>query len=188
MNRDYHDAVIDQLLREILGGDRPRDMTARVLAQARLMDRFRRRNWWLSGLAAAAVVALAACLTMYWPHEYPAFQAEGVAVQVGARLERGAELVSSESDGGTVKLGGYVDIAMAPQTTLRIGVIIGMLIWKSVRQNPAPSLAAASGISFGIAVRPASMMTVENGISRQQCTRTTDAIARCGSPSHIGAA
>ena len=56
MKRDYHDALIDQLLREILGGDRPRDMTARVLAQAKIMDRFRRRNWWLSGLAAAAAV------------------------------------------------------------------------------------------------------------------------------------
>ena len=82
-----------------------------------------------------------------------------------------------------------VNVKMIPKrtATLRMGVIIGILIWKRVRQKPAPSMAAASGISFGMAERPASMITVENGISRQQCTRTTDAMARCGSPSHIGA-
>src|SRR5262245_13031259 len=83
-----------------------------------------------------------------------------------------------------------VNVKMIPKRTAteRIGAIIGMLIWKVVRQKPAPSIAAASGISFEMAERPASMITVENGIRRQQWTRMTDAIARCGSPSHIGAA
>src|SRR5262252_8035394 len=81
-----------------------------------------------------------------------------------------------------------VNVKITPKRTAteRIGVIIGRLIWKAVRQNPAPSIAAASGISFEIADRPASMITVENGMSRQQWTRMTDAIARWGSPSHIG--
>src|SRR6266436_8732539 len=47
--------------------------------------------------------------------------------------------------------------------------------------------AAASGMSLGIAVRPASNMTVENGIRRQLWTKRTEAMARRGSPSHIGA-
>jgi hypothetical protein len=121
MRQDCHDALIDQLLREILGGDRPRDMTARVLAQARIMDRFRRRNWWLGGVAAAAAITLAVCLTLYWPREYPAPQAEGMLVQDGSHLQRGVELVSSEVDGGMVRLGGYVDISVAPQTSFTIG-------------------------------------------------------------------
>jgi hypothetical protein len=70
--------------------------------------------------------------------------------------------------------------------TLMIGFIIGSVISRCVRQNPAPSTAAASGISFGIEVSPASRITVENGIIRQEWTAMTDAIARLGSPSHIG--
>src|SRR5215467_2930853 len=71
--------------------------------------------------------------------------------------------------------------------TLMMGTIMGRLIWNSVRQKPAPSMAAASGISLGIAVRPASRITVENGISSEQCTRMTEPIASVGSPSHMGA-
>src|SRR6202047_3938503 len=82
-----------------------------------------------------------------------------------------------------------VKVKIVPNSTatLMMGAIIGMLMRKRMRQNPAPSMAAASGMSLGIAVSPASMMTVENGIRRQQWTRITDAIANFGSPSHIGA-
>src|ERR1051326_2548586 len=81
-----------------------------------------------------------------------------------------------------------VNVKMVPNSTAtpRIGVIIGRLIWNVVRQNPAPSMAAASGISFGIALLPASRITVENGINRQQCTRITEVIASPSCPSHIG--
>src|SRR5258708_18741237 len=81
-----------------------------------------------------------------------------------------------------------VKVKMVPNNTatLMIGTIMGRLIWNSVRQKPAPSIEAASGISLGMAVRPASRMTVENGINRQQCTRITDPMANDGSPSHIG--
>src|SRR5579863_2843867 len=81
-----------------------------------------------------------------------------------------------------------VKVKIVPKrtTTLRMGVIIGKLTLNNVRQKPAPSMAAASGISLGMAVRPARIMTVENGIKRQQWTRITDAMASVGSPSHIG--
>lgn len=120
MSRDHYDALIDQLLRETLGGDRPRDMTARVLAQAKIMDRFRRRNWYWAGLGLAAALALAVGLTMYWPKEYPNPSAEGVYVMNGGDLQRGARLETPDGD-GSLKLGGYVEIAMAPQTALTIG-------------------------------------------------------------------
>src|SRR5256885_13820553 len=71
--------------------------------------------------------------------------------------------------------------------TLMMDLIMGILIWKSVRQKLAPSMAAASGISLGMAVWPASMITVENGMRRQQWTRITEAMASVGSPSHMGA-
>src|SRR5262249_60041021 len=81
-----------------------------------------------------------------------------------------------------------VNVKMTPNriATLRIGRIIGIVISNNVRQNPAPSTAAASGMSLGIAVSPASTMTVENGRRRQVWTRITDAMASVGSPSHIG--
>jgi len=121
MIRDPHDQLIDQLLREILGGDRPRDMTARVLAQARILDRFRRRNWLLGGLAAAAALALAVGLTMYWPHEYPGPTADQELVADGGVVDRGTRLENNEQDVRDVDLGGYVNIKMAPQSALTIG-------------------------------------------------------------------
>ena len=121
MSRDNHDLLIDQLLREVLGGDRPRDMTGRVLAQARIIDRFRRRNWWLGGSALAAAVALAVGLAMYWPHAYPEPTAQQVVVTEGGGVERGAHIETDDVDTGKVELGGYVDITMAPQTALTIG-------------------------------------------------------------------
>jgi hypothetical protein len=119
MIRDPYDALIDQLLREILGGDRPRDMTARVLAQARILDRFRRRNRWLGGLAAAAAIALAATLTLYWPHPYPAPLYDSVVVSSGVNHD--AMIQTTETEGGTIKLGGYVDISLSPDTALKLG-------------------------------------------------------------------
>ena len=76
MTRDNHDLLIDQLLRETLGGDRPRDMTARVMAHVRIMDRFRFRSWIATGSAIAAgqgvllpspvVIAATAILAADW--------------------------------------------------------------------------------------------------------------------------
>ena len=62
----------------------------------------------------------------------------------------------------------------------------GSVIVKCVRQKPLPSIAAASGMSRGIDVRPASRITVAKGSVRHVWTRMTDSIARRGSPSHIG--
>ncbi len=81
-----------------------------------------------------------------------------------------------------------VKVKTTPKSTatLMMGRIIGRVIWKCVRQNPAPSTAAASGISFGIEVRPARRITVENGIIRQAWTAMTEAMASPGWPSHMG--
>jgi hypothetical protein len=82
-----------------------------------------------------------------------------------------------------------VNVKTTPKrsATFMIGRIIGSSIAKSRRKKPAPSTSAASGMSRGIAVHPASRMTVANGSMCQACTRITESIARRGSPSHIGA-
>ena len=58
-----------------------------------------------------------------------------------------------------------VNVKMTPKSraTSTIGRIIGSVIVKCVRQKPLPSTAAASGMSRGIDVRPASRITVANG-------------------------
>ena len=122
MSRDYRDVLMDQLLREILGGDRPRDMTARVLAQAKIHDRFRRRWWASAGLALAASVVLTASLFLFWPQKYPGFIADGVTNMNGTTdLERGVLLQSDDTSGGNLQLGGYVTVHMEPQTALTLG-------------------------------------------------------------------
>jgi ferric-dicitrate binding protein FerR (iron transport regulator) len=120
MIRDHHDAIIDQLLREILGGDRPRDMTARVLAQARIIDRFRRRRWLLTGLALAASVTLIFSLFLLWPQSYPAPHAENMWVDNDSPFERGVAIAARDTQ-GSVTLGGYVQIEAKPDTKLTVG-------------------------------------------------------------------
>jgi hypothetical protein len=137
MSRDPHDLIMDQLLREILGGDRPRDMTARVLARAKIYDRTRRRWWVGSASALAACVAVAITLwALMRPHPYPSPVAEGFLVY-GNDVERGAKLeaVSNDSSvsptgnttppgrnaGGVLRLGGYVQLTAAPSTTFTLG-------------------------------------------------------------------
>ncbi|HVT82664.1 MAG TPA: FecR domain-containing protein [Phycisphaerae bacterium] len=119
MSRNHHDALIDQLLREILGNDRPRDITERVLQQAKIHDRFRRRTWVGAGAAIAACIAVAAALTVYWPRQYPAPQADGLWVSNGGEMRRGTPL-ETKDDPGSLKLGDYVDVEIAPQTKLSI--------------------------------------------------------------------
>jgi hypothetical protein len=121
MNRDDRDALMDQLLREILGNDRPRDLTARVLAQVRIYDRFRRR-WWASGvIAAAAAVVLAASLYLLWPQKYPGPEVRNVAIMNANQAQPGAMLATDDVTSGSVKLGNYVNILMQPQTALTLG-------------------------------------------------------------------
>src|SRR5207244_4210282 len=74
MNREppYLDMLLEQLLRETLGGDRSRDITERVMAQARAYDRVRRHWWVAAGSAIAALVAISISIWMFWPQSYPA--------------------------------------------------------------------------------------------------------------------
>jgi ferric-dicitrate binding protein FerR (iron transport regulator) len=121
MNRDHEDALMEQLLREMLGGDRPRDMTARVLSQARLYDRFRRRWWIAAGAAVAAGVVLAASVFQLWPRTYPGYEVHGVAITNGNEPQPGATLQTDDITSGNLRLGGYVDVIMRPQTALTLG-------------------------------------------------------------------
>jgi len=121
MSRDHQDALMDQMLRELLGGDRPRDMTARVLAQAKIYDRFRRR-WWVSAVTAvAASMALAASLYLFWPQKYPRYEATGVTLVNSNEVHRGTVLTTDEITTGNINIGDYVWSAMQPLTTLTLG-------------------------------------------------------------------
>ncbi len=121
MNRDHLDALLDQLLREILGGDRPRDMTARILARATIGDRSRRRWWIGAGAAIAACVAIATSLYFLWPRQYPAPEFTGViAVDSGQPLAHGVPLETTTQP-GEIELGGYVDVHLKPDTKFQLG-------------------------------------------------------------------
>ena len=121
MSRDHHDALIDQLLRELLGGDRPRDLTQRVLTGAAAHDRGR-RVWWISSAAGiAAAVAIAVGLWAWWPASYPGPQVIAGTVQVNTQtLEHGSR-IETDQDPASLKLGDYVDLTLAPETALTLG-------------------------------------------------------------------
>ena len=114
---------MEQMLRETLGGDRPRDMTARVLARAKAHDR-RRRSWWISaGAAMAACVAIAITLWMFRPQEYPTPISTGFAMNAD-RLEPGVHMVAVSNNsavGSTLQLGGYVQVKASPDTEFTLG-------------------------------------------------------------------
>src|SRR5262245_21004804 len=67
--------------------------------------------------------------------------------------------------------------------TVRMGSIMGMVIWKALASGPAPSMSAASWTSAGIDVSPARRMTVEKGRSRHTCTVMMATMPSVGSPS-----
>lgn len=120
MSRDHADLLIDQLLREVLGGDHPRDMTARVLARAALHDRARRTRWIFAGAAIAASLAIAMTLIFLWPRPYPEPRISGVdLVGAGVPGERGTPLETGDT-AGKVELGGYVDAVVDPHTSFTI--------------------------------------------------------------------
>lgn len=124
MSRNHHDALIDQLLREILGGDRPRDITARVLAQAKIYDRFRRRWWAGASSAIAACVTIATGLALFWPSAYPSPRVtDGIVYNANGSEEMrpGTTLVTDGENSGAINIGNYVNVVMAPDTSLTLG-------------------------------------------------------------------
>src|SRR3990170_1505717 len=78
-----------------------------------------------------------------------------------------------------------VEVKTTPNRTATVatGSSSGRLTWKSRRQNEAPSMTAASRISTGMAVSPASTITVAKGNIRQTCTMIIAMMASVGSPS-----
>ncbi len=130
MTHDHHDALIDQLLREFLGGDRPRDLTERVLTEARSFDRTRRVWWIQTGAAMAASIAVALTLWTVWPRIFPpkepfypvaVVESGKVTISSGGNTpQRGSELETS-TETAAIELGGYVDVSMLPSTDMIIG-------------------------------------------------------------------
>src|SRR3990170_1104409 len=78
-----------------------------------------------------------------------------------------------------------VEVKTTPNRTATVatGSSSGRLTWKSRRQNEAPSMTAASRISTGMEVSPASTITVAKGNIRQTCTMIIAMMASVGSPS-----
>ena len=120
MNReDWRDRLIDGLLREIVGGEMPPELSGRVLAEAFPAARPRRvrRAAWAAGIAAAIVAAV--CIFALWPR-YPAPRAQGnYEVTEGGRVKRGAVLTTKVGE-AELNLGGYATVRMTPQTALQI--------------------------------------------------------------------
>src|SRR6266700_3177607 len=104
MSWDYYDVLIEQLLRETMGGDRPRDMTARVLALAKAEDR-KKRGWWISaGAALAACIAIAVSLWVFRSQKYPEPMAQDLPLlDENSAVQRGEHLVSYTDTAGTVQ-------------------------------------------------------------------------------------
>jgi hypothetical protein len=120
MIRDDHDILIDQLLREVLGGDRPRDLTTRVLERARLMDRAR-RTWWIgTGAAMAAGIAIAFLLWFAWPQQYAAPTVDNLLVS-NRDLGPGTVVAAPDDSTGKISFGGYANVSLEPSTSLTLG-------------------------------------------------------------------
>ena len=69
---------------------------------------------------------------------------------------------------------------------MRIGKIIGATTWRKRWKNEQPSTLAASRISTGTDVKPASSTMAENGNVRHTFTKMHAINASLGSPSQIG--
>src|SRR5918996_2605682 len=78
-----------------------------------------------------------------------------------------------------------VNVKIAPNNaaTAMTGRVSGIVTSNMRRQKPAPSTRAASSMSWGRAITPASTMTAAGGTSRQTCTAMTDTMASDGLPS-----
>ncbi len=127
MNRDHPDALIEQLLREFLGGDRPRDLTVRVMARARIYDRTRWRRWVGVGSAIAAAAAISVSIWGLWPQAYPGTHLVDGQIMVNAgngdEIPPGS-LVQTEPDEtahASIAIGGYVLVAMDKDTEITMG-------------------------------------------------------------------
>ncbi|MFW6108265.1 MAG: FecR domain-containing protein [bacterium] len=110
----YRDRLIEVLLAELLGGERPPDVTRAVLARAG-----RGRRWALAGAAIAA--GLLATVGVWWLlGAYPGPRAAGpLTVVGGGPVQRGATLVARERP-ATVSLGGYCRVRLHPGSRVRV--------------------------------------------------------------------
>ncbi|MBM4034478.1 MAG: FecR domain-containing protein [Planctomycetes bacterium] len=112
---DDLDRLVDLLLSEELGGERPPDLADKVLARA-----FGRRRGALWIAAAAAAVLVAIGLWALLAPSYPEPLASGSYLVVGGgKVRRGSTIVRSDAP-ATLTLGGYCRIELDPRTAVVI--------------------------------------------------------------------
>ncbi|MBN1672559.1 MAG: FecR domain-containing protein [Kiritimatiellae bacterium] len=117
---ERRDQLIDGLLREELGGERPPDLADRILARA--YARRRAIRFGVPAAAAAALLVAAGAVSfLVSAARYPAPSASGVFDLVGAtEVGRGATLVTTREP-ASLRLGGYCRVELSASTTVRIG-------------------------------------------------------------------
>jgi len=115
---DHEDRLLDVLLEEELGGVPPPDLTKQILAGAGRRQRVVRLS--AAGLALAATVAVAATFWLLAAPRYPAPAVTGnYQLLSGQGVGRGATLRTTEGP-ATVRMGGYCQVDVAPQSTVRL--------------------------------------------------------------------
>jgi len=115
---DLRDRLIEVLLWEELGGEKPPDLAQRVLARA-----FRKRRRLTVAATLAFAAALVACITVGWlvlGRGYPAPRASGGYEVVGGGDVRRGSVLRIQAQPATLILGGYSRVEIKPNTTLRI--------------------------------------------------------------------
>jgi len=140
MRNDNNDRLVHILLREMVGGETPPDVTEKVLALAsaergrtsvemappdvtekvlsRAFGRPRRRRWYIAGAAAAAVAAVLVALLTFGRYPSPEISGDYKIVG-GERLERGSAVVT-EDRSAVITLGGYCRIELQLESALQI--------------------------------------------------------------------
>ncbi len=120
--QDWLDRLIDTLLREEVGGERPPDITERVTAAARKRRKkpTRARRWWAwAGGVVAAVLLVGIGFALFGPPRKGELTASGLTVDGGGPLARGAT-VRTAGGKGTLTLGGYCSVELQANTAVRI--------------------------------------------------------------------
>jgi len=139
MGNNDHDRLVHILLREMVGGETPPDVTERVLARAvvgprrtivekaapdvtegalgRAIRRARPR-WWHGAAAVAAIAAVLVASVMFGRYPPPQISGDYTIVD-GERLERGSAVVT-EDRSAVITLGGYCRIELRPDSALQI--------------------------------------------------------------------
>lgn len=121
--QDWLDRLIDTLLREEVGGERPPDITERVTAAVRARRKKKPkllRSWWAwaaGGVVAVLLVGIGVAL--FGQPRKEGLTASGLTVDGGGPVVRGST-VRTAGGKGTLTLGGYCSVELQANTAVRI--------------------------------------------------------------------